>query len=64
VRIARGRRETGQRFSEIESAISGIEKYIQPTIDDSVISTNQISTEIVSDLVSEICFDTTQENTA
>jgi len=31
-------RETGQRFSEIETAISGIEKYMQPTVEDTVTS--------------------------
>jgi hypothetical protein len=57
-------RETGQRFSEIETAISGIEKYIQPVVEDTVISASDVSQEIVNEVISEICFDTTEENTA
>ena len=56
-------RETGQRFSEIESAISGIEKFIQPVVEDTVISTSDVSQEIVNNIVSEICFDTSNQET-
>ena len=46
-------RETGQRFTEIEAAISSIEGFIQPNAEDSVISTLDVSQEIVSDVLVE-----------
>ena len=46
-------RETGQRFTEIEGAIAGIEKFIQPDMTDNVISTLDVSQEIVGDILVE-----------
>ena len=46
-------RETGQRFTEIEAAIYSIEGFIQPNAEDSVISTLDVSQEIVSDVLVE-----------
>jgi hypothetical protein len=46
-------RETGQRFSEIENAISGIEKYIQPVTEDTIISTENLSEEVSHEVIDE-----------
>ena len=46
-------RETGQRFSEIEAAISSIEGFIQPNPEDSINSTHEISSEIVNEVIVE-----------
>ena len=46
-------RETGQRFTEIEGAIADIEKFIQPDATDNVISTLDVSQEIVGDVLVE-----------
>jgi hypothetical protein len=46
-------RETGQRFSEIETAISGIEKYIQPVTEDKIISTENLSEEVSHEVIDE-----------
>jgi hypothetical protein len=46
-------RETGQRFSEIETAISGIEKYIQPTVEDTVTSSSDVYQEIINNITGE-----------
>jgi len=53
-------RETGQRFSEIESAISGIEKFIQPVTEDHIISTGDVSLEIANDIIVETVDETNE----
>jgi hypothetical protein len=55
-------RETGQRFSEIETAISGIEKYIQTPLENenTVISSNDLSEEIANDGIIQNVDETSQ----
>lgn len=56
-------RETGQRFTEIEGAIAGIEKFLQqPVSEDNIIATNNVSLEITEEVTVETV-EETNENT-